>query len=350
MVGKFTEQADVLDHIVATFGVDDVLSSLAVNGYFDAEPLVCRRDPKSDKAIVVEGNRRLAACLILAGDPRAARQETKAANFRKLWKQNGEPKIDPVPIILYGPDEDKAALLSYLGVRHIAASQPWDSYAKAAWVAQVVEKNSLKLKDVAEMIGDQHRTIHRMLQGYYFAKQVIDAGVFRPEDSLRRGRGSVTEYPFSWLYTFLGYSTARSFVGIADDNADPKPKPIPRNKMGNASVAVRAMFGDKSKGRNAAIEDSRELGELASALNDPVKVGYLEQGKSLQEILRLTKPIDTRLTEGLTHVRDILRELVSSLSEQEVNRTIAESVLPVAEGNHRLAGNISEKLKSMVGE
>jgi hypothetical protein len=39
-------QADILDHIVEKFGVDDVLSSVAVNGYFEAEPMVCRGQKK----------------------------------------------------------------------------------------------------------------------------------------------------------------------------------------------------------------------------------------------------------------------------------------------------------------
>ncbi len=54
------------------------------------------------------------------------------------------------------------------------------------------------------MIGDQHRTIRRLLEGCYFIRQTIEAGEFRPQDSQRRGRGSVTDYPFSWVYTVLG--------------------------------------------------------------------------------------------------------------------------------------------------
>jgi hypothetical protein len=64
------------------------------------------------------------------------------------------------------------------------------------------------------MIGDQHRTIRRLLEGYYFSRQTIEAGEFRPQDSQRRGRGSVTEYPFSWVYTMLGYSAARDYLGL----------------------------------------------------------------------------------------------------------------------------------------
>ena len=346
--GERKEQADILDHIVSTFGVDDVLSSLSVNGFFQAEPLVGRRDNKSGKVVIVEGNRRLSACLMLAGDVRAARQEIKAAYARKVWAANGKPAIDPLPVIVYGASSHKKELLSYLGVRHIASSLSWDSYAKAAWIAEVIETGDLELKDVAEMIGDQHRTTHRMMQGYYFAKQLVEKGKFQPENSLRKGRGSVTEYPFSWLYTILGYSTARDFVGLGDDLGEPKANPVPTKKLNQAALLVRAMFGDGSKGRNAAIDDSRQLGALAAAVADPIKVQYLEQGKSIHEIERLTTPLETRLNDGLVEVREILRELVGSLNEQEVDKALAKTVKPIADGNLRLMTNIADLLAKTI--
>src|SRR5687767_6135272 len=58
-------QKDILAHIVENFTVNDVISSLSVNGYFRAEPLVGRRIDKTDRYVIVEGNRRLTACLIL---------------------------------------------------------------------------------------------------------------------------------------------------------------------------------------------------------------------------------------------------------------------------------------------
>ena len=59
--GRSASQEQILDLIVEKFGVNDVLSSLAVNGYFEAEPMVCRRLPDSEQRVVVEGNRWLAA-------------------------------------------------------------------------------------------------------------------------------------------------------------------------------------------------------------------------------------------------------------------------------------------------
>src|SRR5438105_3103409 len=72
---RFKDETEILDEIVGSFGVRDLLSSLAVNGYFASEPLVGIKESKGDGVKIMEGNRRLAACLILASDPRARNQK-----------------------------------------------------------------------------------------------------------------------------------------------------------------------------------------------------------------------------------------------------------------------------------
>jgi hypothetical protein len=340
-----SSQADILDHIVEKFGVDDVLSSLAVNGYFDAEPLVCKKNA-DNSFTVVEGNRRLAACLIITADDRASHQAKRRIQYQATWEAHGKKSIDPVPVIIFDKPDQNQAILSYLGVRHIASSQPWDSFAKACWVAKVVDENHLSLSDVALMIGDQHKTISRLLEGYYFVQQLIDTGNFRPEDSVRKGRGSVTEYPFSWVYTMLGYSSTRKFLELPD--LIPKKNPIAKKNLGNAALVTKSMFGDKSKGRNAAISDSRELGDLASAFADPEKISMLEQGKTIEEISRLTRPIDERLRVGLSQVREIQSDLLSGLIEQIISVDIASPLIDLATKNKRSAQEIEKKLKTIV--
>ena len=343
---KSSSQADILDHIVEKFGVDDVLSSLAVNGYFDAEPLVCKKNKGDDSYTVVEGNRRLAACLIITGDDRASHQTKRKAQYQEIWKNHGSKPINPVPVIIFDDPNQDNAILSYLGVRHITSSQPWDSFAKACWVAKVADANLLSLEDVALMIGDQHKTISRLLEGFYFIQQLIDTGYFRPEDSVRKGRGSVTEYPFSWVYTMLGYSSTRKFLELPD--LTPKKNPIAKKNLSNASLVTKSMFGDKSKGRNASISDSRELGDLASAFSDPEKVSMLEQGKTVEEISRLTRPIDERLRIGLSEVREIQNDLLAGITEQIVAVETAIPLIDLATKNKRTAQEIEKKLKAVV--
>src|SRR5207249_466821 len=105
---------EALDHIVETFGVDDVLSSIAVNGFFDSEPLVGIRLDKEKRIRVLEGNRRLAACLILTGDERAAGQTRLRDQYSKIHKENGGKRLSPIPIIIYKGKDAMKNVLPYI--------------------------------------------------------------------------------------------------------------------------------------------------------------------------------------------------------------------------------------------
>ena len=47
---------------------------------------MCRKYPNKSKLVVVEGNRRLAACLIITGDQRAARQKGARIDLVRFGK------------------------------------------------------------------------------------------------------------------------------------------------------------------------------------------------------------------------------------------------------------------------
>ena len=341
--GQSQSQSEILNHIVRTFGVEDLLSSLAVNGYFHAEPLLCRRDPTTQNLIVSEGNRRLAACLILSGDDRAADQQRRADRFRAMHTKHGSPPIDRVPIIELDASANRKEILSYLGVRHIASAQQWDSFAKAVWIARVVSETDLDTNAIAEMIGDQHQTVTRLLQGYNFIHQIMDKGLFRPEDSARSGRGSNTRYPFSWVYTILGYRSVRDYLGLDDDPKNPTP--VPDRHLDDAGLLVGALFGNRAKGRSSALTDSRQLGDLAAAVSDSAKVGLLRSGKTINEIAVLTMPLNQRLAAGLLDAKENLGDLNNRLTEQDVPKAIASRHTEQSERVERLAGEVHRKLK-----
>lgn len=343
--GSQRSQTEILDYIVSDFGVDDVLSSISVNGYFVAEPLICRQQEGTERLTVVEGNRRLAACLILVNDPRAKNQQKKVEQYTQIREQNNRQLFSQVPIIKFLLHEKEKDLLSYLGVRHIAASQGWDSYAKAAWIARVVENNELDLKEIAMMTGDQHRTVRRLLEGYYFINQLIDEGRFVPETSVRKGRGSNKEYPFSWIYTMFGYPAARQFVALGDE---PKPHPIPKEKMDDARLLVVSMFGDSGAGRSSAINDSRKIGNLAAMFADPEKVVYLEKGKTVDEIEYETLPIETKLRAGLAECKNVLGDIIAVLSAMpSPPEQIGTTFLPLAKSVNQLSVSLVKQLNEI---
>lgn len=344
-VGKVTNQQEILDLIVNEYGVDDVLSSLAVNGYFTAEPIIARSIEGSDRLKVVEGNRRLAASLILADDSRAKNQIARKRSIEKNLKHKPELLI---PVIVYGSHEDEKEIISYLGVRHIAAAQPWDSFAKAAWVAKVIDENNLTLAEVTIMIGEKTGTISRMLEGYYFVTQLINSAKFNPEDSYRKGRGSNTKYPFSWIYTLLGYPPAKKFLGIT--SASPQKNPVPSERLDDASILIDALFGNSAKGRRPSIEDSRQLGGLASILDDNEKIVYLRRGDTVDEIKKRFEPVSDQLSEGLAECIERLSQITAALAHSPLGSAEAGKFIPTILKVRHLAKDVHDRLKTATGE
>jgi hypothetical protein len=297
---------------------------------------------------VKEGNRRLAACLILAGDARAKNQEKRTRDYREIQAQHKRPPIEAVPVIVYDQKVYTKNLLSYMGVRHIAASQPWDSYAKAAWIADVLEQGRLSLEDIAQMVGDQHRTIARMLEGYYFVKQLVDTGRFNPRESFRKGRGSNPEYPFSWIYTALGFKPIRNWLGLDDRTQGRRPKPVPTQKLDDARDLLVFLLGDKGRKREAVIADSRQIADLAIAVGEPERREMLKRGKTLEEILELAKPATARVSAGLYDAQDSLTSVLVALSQGEIAEEEAKSVEMPSRKVRSLASEVHKKIMGII--
>jgi hypothetical protein len=296
---------------------------------------------------IAEGNRRLAACLILAGDDRAKNQAKRTNEYLQLQKEHKQKQIAYVPVQVHdGPK----GLLAYLGVRHIAAAQPWDSYAKAAWVAKVLQTSELTITDVAQMIGDQHGTVARSLEGYYFVHQLAHAAQFNPSDSLRPGRGSNPEYPFSWVYTALGYGPIREWLGLGDLSSGKDKTPIPKSKekLDDAGDLLTFLFGNKSKGRRAAITDSRQISTLARAVADPESRRLLKRGKTIEEVTVLLKPAKERVADGLLDAQQALQNVLTPLSQGEVKASEASDLFEPAKKVRSLAADVHGKIVDLM--
>lgn len=335
--GSFSDQSAVLDYIVENFGVDTLLSSLAYNGYFEAEPIIVK--PVGEGTFcVIEGNRRLAACLVLAGDPRAKNQAQRTNNWRGKIRGKAWTTDTGIPVRIFSDEAAAAKLLPYLGVRHIVSSQPWDSYAKAKWIAGVIDRQAMTLEQISEVTGDKNRTIERLLEGYYFINQLIDNGLFKPRQSVRRGRGSNPDYPFSWIYTLLDNTGVRRWLNLKERNQT-RACPVESNRLSDAADTIRFLYGDRNEGKNPSIADSREIGLLASALSDPNKRTQLRTGKTAREIDLQSRPAQDLLADQLNRAAIALSEantlLVSGkLTRQEASPMFerAQEIVSLAEG------------------
>jgi hypothetical protein len=166
---------ELLRHLYEHFDLDEIAAPMAQNGYFDEEPLVAvpidlpkKLQPKPehppsagylaflDKAefTVVEGNRRLATARIL-----------RDSLIRQKLHVRGWPDISPevrqdleeLPVIIYPTRKE---VLPYLGVRHITGNKKWDSYAKARYIAAMLDEGHT-VDDIVREVGDRSQGVLR---------------------------------------------------------------------------------------------------------------------------------------------------------------------------------------------
>ena len=319
--GESSEQKHILNNIIKNYGINDLLGSIAKNGYFSAEPLVCKK--REGYFEVTEGNRRLVTLLVISKDEIASDHARKCEKYHKLWVNSGKKPISPVPCIVF-PDGEENSLHAYLGVRHISSAKEWDSYAKAAWLSKAISNDGLDVDALSEMIGDTGDAVKKLIESYNVVGQLISSGRFNPENSQRRGRGSSSNYPFSWVYTLLGYSDARKALGLPREYQVTNKEPIDAEFLSDWEVVFTAMFGNKSHGKGSQLTDSRQLSWLADTIQDRQKYSLLKQGKSVAEIKELSKPVETQIYDNLVSVLDILRRVNMTLSENDIPKGLLE--------------------------
>ena len=295
-------QTDLLVELYDRFDLDDLLTSLAENGYFSEEPLIAIPEKGDDidipPYIVVEGNRRLAALKILLFVE--GRKAVKAKNLPEVTEY-AVSLIDPVPVKVYRTREE---VLPYLGVRHIAGVKPWEALAKAKYVRSLFEQG-ISLPEVARRVGSGRRTdvVRRWLLTLYTLEQAN-------EESDEQWDAVDERFGFSWLYTSLGYHSVREYLGLNPESfANPVAGPVPKDSVQELLNHMKDLYGTPpGRPRDAVVRESRQISDLAKVYAKKEAVAALRTGVSLQAALRLT-------VDENTHLVDLLRSANYDLTE-----------------------------------
>ena len=214
--GGTGDQKDLLEVLWREMAVDELVLSIAHNGYYDQEPLLVISD-QGDQYIVVEGNRRLAAVLLLRET--VLRQHVKAGGLPTLSEED-RSELDTLPVLIYPNREE---LWAYLGFKHVNGIKPWDSFSKAKYVADVHDNTSISLDEIARRIGDRHTTVERLYRGFQILQQAENQTVFSIDDR------TSSRFAFSHLYTAADQPEYQKFLGITSKNSL-KPNPVPKSR------------------------------------------------------------------------------------------------------------------------
>ena len=128
----------LLGHFARSYNIIELARSISDKGFTPrhAEALLVIEDPPdSGTYVAVEGNRRLAALILLTDESERLRLRL-GAEWESLAEAAREHNLVEAPVIVY---PSRADLNDYLGFRHITGPTPWRPEAKARFIAHLLQ-------------------------------------------------------------------------------------------------------------------------------------------------------------------------------------------------------------------
>jgi hypothetical protein len=305
-----SSDAAVISMLATSADLAELIQSISTSGYINIEPLIVIE--RNDRLAVLEGNRRLAAV-------KALRDPEVAAAARISVPPIGaaqQASLEELLVYRVATEDDARDLI---GFKHINGPQSWDAFAKARFAArwlddehrkQKAEEPHFTLGQIANRMGDQHMTIHRMVAALYVLDQAENAGVYQISDRKKKS------FSFSHLYTGLAYEEFTSYLGMPrpDRSSDPDRDPVPAEKLDELRNLLTWLYGSKERDLEPAVKSQNpDLGRLRNVLGSPAAIAMLVERNNLDEAIISATPVDLRFQSHLIAANAELQHAVTTL-------------------------------------
>lgn len=313
-----TTDEEVIQILWEAMDVREVMMSIAASGFFPHEPLIVAKE--DEKNVVIEGNRRLAAVNILRNPETANTYKTKIPNITAEAKK----ALEKLPVVV-GSRKEK---WHYLGFKHVNGPAKWGSYAKSQYIADVHRNFGIELEDIAQQIGDTHKTVQRLYRGLMVIEQAEQMRIFEREDRWYRS------FYFSHLYTGIGYAGISDFIGLRPET-DEEQEPVPAEKKKELGELCLWMYGSKRENIPPVVQKQNpHLRWLESVVASREALGALRDSKSLEIAYEISRPSSNVFEESLLAAKRDLEKARALLStgyqESEQLLRIADEVADLA--------------------
>lgn len=264
--------------------------------------------------IVVEGNRRLAALILL-------KQAYDGKPTSRIWQQLAQSVTPPpglferVPYILLGSRQE---IQAYLGFRHVTGIKQWDADEKAYFIAKMIDEQHMSYEQVMRMIGSNTPAVRRHYIAYrtllQIENEVDDYNRERAEDS------------FSLLYMVLDTKGARDFLQLAIDQEPPILQPVPLVRRLELAEFSGWLFG--SSRMAPVISDTREASKFGIVLGSQDGVNYLRRSPrpDIDTAYQLAGGEEDELIRTMQQVSDGVKHILGFAYDYRELRAVQQSV------------------------
>jgi hypothetical protein len=277
----FASDEDVLRYLIEECDVQELVNSIMSSGWLDFEPLIVQKGSN----VVFEGNRRLAALHLIRSESR------RNALGYTLPNQPIPPLPEQVRVIFVA---DRRDARRYIAFKHINGPAKWDAYAKAKYASEWLEDSGESIELVSKMLGDNHNTVRRLVNGFNVLEQAEREGFDRADRSKRR-------FSFSHLYTAISRPAVREFIGLSDDAEEVLPKnPVPTDKSEDLERLMGWLYGQEKKRRPTVVQSQNpHLNWLVRVIAHPQARDTLIRSNNLDAAFELVESKSTRFKDAL---------------------------------------------------
>ena len=305
--------------------IKELVQSITASGYFKHEPLIVAEE--DNKKIVIEGNRRLAAVKALLDPNLAAKKGWDVPTLRKTELK----KLENLPVKISTREE----FWRYIGFKHVNGPAKWSSYAKAKYIADIHRKYRISLEDIAEQLGDRHKTVQRLYRGLMVIEQAERKGVYDRDNIFRQ------RFAFSHLYTGLDYDGISNFLSLKSADAETK-NPVPSKAIKKLGELCVWLYGDKKEDKPPVVETQNpHLRQLNQVLKNREALAALRAGKELATALELSRLPTEVFEEALLTSK---RELQNARAYLTTGYDGSEDLLVIADTVVEMAGDIYSEM------
>lgn len=288
----------VIEYMLLEAATTELMESIGENDFFAGEMLLVIPD-ESDKGkyVVVEGNRRLTAVLLLS-NPELT---TVRKSLVKEIAGNANFKPTSLPCLVF---KSKNEVQKYLGFVHITGKKSWRMLEKARYLYEISTNEKYKdvpfqtvCKDIAKTIGSKYPYVKKILISYELYKIVEDEQFYRIDDL------SDSNFYLNYFADGLLKDNIREFINVDMQSNNPL------ENINNERLKELCLWWfKKTEGVSRVLGDSEGMKYLNSVIGNEVALKAFREGATIYEAYELTDDIDYQFRRKVQESLDAIEQ------------------------------------------
>lgn len=330
-IKKKTSPTEIFSVLWKNMALEELVTSIVAHGFFDTEPLIIIKE--KGKSVVLEGNRRLAAVMIVR-NPELVNYKLDPAVLDKITPQLVK-RLDTLPVI---DVKKRQNAWRFIGFKHINGPTGWNSFAKAQHIAQVYREYGISLDEIAFQVGDTHKTVQKLFQGLMVIEQAERLKIFNRDDIKKK------RLYFSHLYTALQYEGFKKYLSIDETDVE-NESPVPAKNKDRLKELLLWLYGSKKQSIEPVIESQNpDLKNLESVVQNREAVAALKSGSSLSAAFEISRPKNSVFEESLFGAKREIQKAWSFVNEgYNGNSELLKTAGAIADLADELYSTMAEK-------